>query len=87
MLSALKGPRLWITLAAAVLLVIMLAGLLAFRVDILRTSLDPRVPFQTYQPPRPPDYGQARAWALLPAAPEHPRIDDPPADVFFVHPT
>jgi hypothetical protein len=87
MLSALKGPRLWITLSAAVLLVIVLAGLLAFRVDILRTSLDPKVPFQTYQPPRAPDYGQARAWALLPAAPENPRIDDPPADVFFVHPT
>jgi hypothetical protein len=87
MLSALKGPRLWIALVAALLLAVVLAGLLAFRVDILRTSLDPRVPFQTYQPPRAPDYGQSRAWALLPAAPERPRIDDPPADVFFVHPT
>jgi hypothetical protein len=85
--AALKGVRLWIALAGGLLLLILAAGFVVFRVDILRTSLDPRVPFQTYDPPGAPIYSQARAWALLPTAADHPRADDPPADVFFIHPT
>jgi len=83
----LTGARLWIAVAAAALVCVLIAGLLVFRVDILRTSLDPRVPFQTYKPPNAPDYSQTRAWALIPGAPDKPRVDDPLADVFFIHPT
>jgi len=55
-----------------------------FRVDILRTSLDPRIPFQAYTPPKAPNYGEARAWALpIDATPTRAL----PADVFFIHPT
>ena len=54
--------------------------------DALRTTLDPKQPFQTYRPPPAPDYARADAWALLPA-PVAPGRAAPPADVFFVHPT
>lgn len=59
-------------------------GAYAYRDDINLTLLDPKVPFQVYRPPPAPDYGQARAWALLPAASPDPGAG---ADVFFIHPT
>ena len=31
--------------------------------DIASNALDPKVPFQTYQPPTAPDYTQRAAWA------------------------
>lgn len=62
----------------------MAVAAFVYRDDILFKSLDPKVPFQTYTPPPAPDYSRPSAWLLLPAAV---RRDDPPADVFFVHPT
>lgn len=69
-----------------------LIGLMAiaafiYRDDILFKSLDPKVPFQIYTPPPAPDYARRESWALLPAEPANPARLDPPADVFFVHPT
>ncbi len=58
-----------------------------WRDDILRTWLDPKQPFQTDKPPQAPDYEQSGAWAILPRSPALWSIADPPADVFFVHPT
>lgn len=83
----LQGRRLWIALGAVALAVVLGLAWMVYGVDVLRASLDPRVPFQTYDPPGRPDYEQARAWALIPKAPDRPRIDDPAADVFFIHPT
>jgi hypothetical protein len=83
----LTRQRLWIGLGAVVLAAVLGFGWMVYGVDVLRASLDPRVPFQTYDPPGAPNYGQERAWALIPKAPDKPRIDDPPADVFFIHPT
>lgn len=54
---------------------------------ILQTALDPRTPYQTYQPPPAPDYARRAAWALPPADPARPRPGEGAADVFFVHPT
>ncbi len=63
---------------------VLLAAAVVWRDDILRTSLDPKIPFQTYDPPRAPDYASAAAWALRPtAAPTR----EQPVDVFFLHPT
>jgi Protein of unknown function (DUF3089) len=70
--------------AFAFLAVIAVFG---FRDDILRASIDPKAPFQTYRPPPAADYGQRPAWALVPSEPAKPSASDPPADVFFVHPT
>lgn len=80
----LKGFKRWIALGLAALAVLLAVSAFVFRVDILRTALDPKVPFQAYTPPKPPNYGEARAWALpIDPAPKA----DLPADVFFVHPT
>ncbi len=76
---------LWI--GGLALLALLLIAAFVFRGDILRSWPDPKTPFQTYVPPRAPDYGQSSAWALEPAAPERWSKADPPADVFFIHPT
>jgi hypothetical protein len=81
---AARLPRWAIAALAGLALTIGAAGVV-YREDILRTGLDPRVPFQTYTPPSPPDYADDAAWALAPSAP--PRPGDPPADVFFLAPT
>ena len=74
-------------LLAAGALSLLLAAAIYWRDDILRTRLDPKIPYQTYSPPPAPDYARREAWALLPAEPGRPAPGDPPADVFFVHPT
>jgi hypothetical protein len=76
----------WWTCGLA-LVVLLLAAAFIWRGDILRSWLDPKTPFQTYVPPRPADYSQRASWALLPANPAAWTSADPPADVFFVHPT
>lgn len=81
---AARLPR-WAIAALAGLALLIAAAGIVYREDILRTGLDPRVPFQTYTPPPAPDYGQPSAWALAPSGP--PRPGDPPADVFFLSPT
>jgi hypothetical protein len=83
------GRSRWRRLTPIVLAValVMAIGALLWRDDILRTALDPRVPFQTYSPPPAPDYTRAEAWARLPASPEQWTMADLPLDVFFVHPT
>jgi hypothetical protein len=70
----------WVGLAIVLLLV---AALAIWRGDILRASLDPQVPFQTYTPPPAPDYALPTAWALRDAR----GPDSGPASIFFVHST
>jgi hypothetical protein len=67
-----------------VLGVLLLLGGAAWvwRNDILRTALDPRIPYQTYDPPPAPNYAARDAWALLPGVGVAGGMD-----VFFVHPT
>lgn len=77
----------WVTFISGLVAAVLTVGVLADWDDIMRTGLDPREPFQTYRPPAAPDYAKAAAWALLPAGPDHPASSDPPADIFFIHPT
>ena len=72
------------TAAAAVAL---LASGYIWRSELWRTTLDPKQPYPTYRPPPAPDYASAAAWALRPADAASPAAGDPPADVFFLHPT
>jgi hypothetical protein len=65
----------------------MATAAMGFRGDLIRWSLDPRTPYQTYRPPPAPDYAQRQAWFLLPDRPETPDAAQPPVDVFFVAPT
>ena len=86
---AIWRPRLgdWWWISGLVLLVLLVVAAFIWRGDILRSWLDPKTPFQTYRPPPAPDYAQPAAWAILPANPERWTPSDPPADVFFIHPT
>ncbi|WP_304186779.1 DUF3089 domain-containing protein [Phenylobacterium aquaticum] len=79
--------RRWIIWVLAALLTLLATAAFIWRDDILRTTLDPKEPFQIYSPPPAPDYSQRAAWALLPAKPEAWSTNDPPADVFFISPT
>ena len=77
----------WLVLILASVVALLLTAALIWRQDILQSSLDPKVPFQTYHPPAAPDYARPTSWALLPANPVTWSAAVPPADVFFVHPT
>ena len=76
-----------VQLGSLVLAAAALIAAFAFRNEVLRSSLDPKTPYQTYRPPPAPDYGKRDAWALLPAVPGRASVADGPADVFFIHPT
>lgn len=80
----LKGFKRWIFLGAVATAAVLALAAWVLRVDIIRTTLDPRVPFQTYKPPAAPDYADAGAWSL---PIERTAPATPPADVFFVAPT
>ncbi len=47
--------RQWVGYAGFALVFILTAAVAVWRGDILRSGLDPQVPFQTYQPPAKPD--------------------------------
>jgi len=78
---ALRRRRWWLTGLLGVALVLAV-GVVAFWGDLVSTALDPKVPFQTYDPPPPPDYARSEAWYLRPKA-----DNDLPADIFFIAPT
>jgi len=70
-----------VTGIAGVLVISALASWF-LRDQIFQTFQDPGVPFQTYMPPTPADYGDGDAWFAIgaPAQAEEPAV-------FFVHPT
>ena len=82
-----KGFKRLVTAGVILALLLVAGAAFVWRDDILRTRLDPKEPFQTYDPPPAPDYATKAAWALLPANPGAPSLSDPIADVFFVGPT
>jgi hypothetical protein len=82
-----KGFPRGVAAIAFLILLILGAGIFIWRDDIMRTGLDPKEPFQTYDPPAAPNYAVRDAWALLPAKPEATAVEPLAADVFFVGPT
>ncbi len=81
------GPRRWLAASLLGVLLFLGAAFVIFRGDLIRDSLNPKTPFQTYKPPPAPDYAQSRSWLLLPSRPDPGVATEPPADVFFVSPT
>lgn len=76
-------PRQWVGCAGFAFVFLLAAAVAVWRGDILRAGLDPQQPFQTYEPPPPVSYAEARGWAMRDV-----RIDGAgPAATFFVHPT
>jgi len=79
-----KGFKRWIFAGTVLFLAMVVSAAFYWRYDILRTTLDPKIPFQTYDPPPAPNYAKPDAWALRPQRDAAARVT---ADVFFVHPT
>src|SRR3954471_14232558 len=77
--------RRWLVISFGLFLMVMGIGIVGFWDDLQRNALDPKMPFQTYVPPKAPDYAQRTAWYLMPTDPA--QTDGAAADVFFVSPT
>lgn len=82
-----KGFKRWLTAGVLAFVALAAAAAVIWREDILRNGLDPKEPFQTYDPPPAPDYAQNTAWFLAPDDAEGGRTGRRPADVFFIAPT
>src|SRR4051812_11685852 len=76
-----RKRRRWLAPTVLGLLLVLAVGVVAFWGDLVSTALDPKVPFQTYDPPPAPNYALAGAWYLRPSA-----GDKAPAGVFFAPP-
>jgi hypothetical protein len=76
-----RRTRWWLAGLLGVLIVLA-AAVGAFWGDLVSTALDPKVPFQTYEPPAEPDYATSQAWYLRPTT-----ANALAADVFFIAPT
>jgi hypothetical protein len=77
----------WLLYAALVLAALLAVAALIWRDDILSNALDPKEPYQTYEPPPTPAYQDRAAWALLPTDPNLAGPGEPAADIFFISPT
>ena len=80
--SAHPRRRGWLFAGLGGLALVLSMATAVFWGDLVSTDLDPKIPYQTYQPPPAPDYGRLSAWRLWPKA-----TAGPPADVFFIPPT
>lgn len=80
--AAVPKPTRWVVAALLSILIVIGLGVWAFWGDLVSTALDPKVPFQTYDPPPRPDYARNVAWYLRPVA-----SDRRDVDIFFVGPT
>ena len=81
-----RRRRPWLALGVAALGLALGVAAVMFWGDLEQTALDPKIPFQTYTPPKAPDYTQSSGWDLLPANPAR-AAAGPGADVFFLSPT
>ncbi|HYD44987.1 MAG TPA: DUF3089 domain-containing protein [Phenylobacterium sp.] len=81
-----RWPRPWIA-GLALLGVLLAAAAIIWRDDILRTALDPKEPFQTYDPPPAANYAERSGWLLMPPPEQAARPAAGDIDVFFIGPT
>ena len=80
----LRRVRATLAIVLGLFALVSIAAVIVWQDDIFEALLDPKLPYAVYRPPPAPDYGKPAAWALLPGAL---KSGDPPADVFFIHPT
>jgi len=80
-------PVHWAIIVLSIPVLVLAAALYVFRGAIFETLIDPGIPYQMYAPPPAPNYADPKAWAVIPAKPATWTSADPPADIFFIHPT
>ncbi|MEM6626616.1 MAG: DUF3089 domain-containing protein [Pseudomonadota bacterium] len=80
--------RTWAIILACALILLFALGLIGFRNNLFRWTINPQSPYQTYIPPDAPDYADPESWALRPET-QPPGAWERPwgVDVFFIHPT
>jgi hypothetical protein len=87
MSEAAPRRRRWLALTLLGVVLFLGAATGFFWDDLQRNALDPKLPYQTYRPPKAPDYAQRSAWYLMPTDPNAVGPGAPPADIFFLSPT
>jgi len=78
--------RQWIAGAVAFVAVFLGLAWIYLQNDLYKDHLDPKTPFQIYNPPPAPNYGLAASWYLNPQLAGY-FADPRKVDVFFVHAT
>jgi hypothetical protein len=79
--------RVWLWIGLGIALIVGLAAL-AGQDNLFRWFVNPKTPYQIYEPPPAPDYANPASWALRPEAPPPGAWETPwGVDVFFVSPT
>lgn len=76
------GAVAWLGLIVGLVSAVLLVSVLVWWGPLREWAMDPGVPFETYDPPPPPDYLQSSGW--LPV--EWPELTGEAA-IFFIHPT
>jgi hypothetical protein len=82
-----RRPRRWLALTVVGVVLLLAVAVGVFWGDLERFWLDPKIPFQTYTPPKAPDYSQRTAWYLMPTDPRKIDRAGAQADIFFLSPT
>lgn len=83
-IKSVDGKRVLIAISGIVLLIAL--GLFIYRDDIFQSLQDPGLPFQTYDKPVAPDYGDPTSWLTIPDLTADVYDADAPADAFVVVP-
>ena len=77
--------------SAGLLVLLFLVATFLLQDNVFRFMMNPRVPYETYQPPQQADYADPASWILWPETIEPPQEDDQAramgADIFYVHST
>jgi hypothetical protein len=77
----------WPALLLLGLALLLAAGVAVFWDDLQRNALDPKIPYQTYHPPKAPDYADRASWYLMPTRLAPVTAADAAVDIFFLSPT
>jgi hypothetical protein len=87
MSEAPRRPRRWLALTLVSVALVLAVAVGLFWGDLKRWEMDPKIPFQTYTPPKAPNYAARTAWYLMPTNPRALTSASPPVDIFFLSPT
>lgn len=77
----------FLRLGSIALALVLVFAAFFYRDDLFQSYLDPGMPFQTYQPPAPPNYANETDWLSWPETDKDPVDIIGQADIFVITPT